>query len=120
MGGSRLTWLLQSLRKEGHDLTLVVREDVDHARYQSFFSELGIRIFAGDKERLVPLGIESVEARRWTFGEVFLGKNFDAAFLIQSFHRGISVPEQYLDDIRRVSPHTRIAVICPDARTLER
>ena len=32
------------------------------------------------------------------------------AILVQSFRRSISVPEQYLDDLRQHSPETRIVV----------
>ena len=107
--------MLRALREKGHDVTLVMREDVNQSHYDLFLEELGIQVFAGDKERLVPLAIEPTSDHSWTLRDVFLGRDFDATFLMQSFHRGISVPEQYLDDIRRISPHTRIAVICHDA-----
>lgn len=111
----RLTRILRCLREKGHEVTLVMREDVNQSHYDLLLEELGIRTFAGDKERLVPLAVEATSDHSWMLRDVFLGRNFDATFLIQSFHRGISVPEQYLDDVRRLSSHTRIGIICHDA-----
>jgi GT2 family glycosyltransferase len=39
---------------------------------------------------------------------------FDLAILFHWFWNGISIPEQYLDDIRRLSPDTFIAVLTDD------
>ena len=64
-----------------------MREDVNQSHYDLFLEELGIQVFAGDKERLVPLAIEPTSDHSWTLRDVFLGRDFDATFLMQSFHR---------------------------------
>jgi glycosyltransferase involved in cell wall biosynthesis len=104
--------ILRALRMLGHDVTLVIRENLHRIHYEPALQELGIRIFAGDKERLASLGIEAHSDSSWTLQDVMAGKNFFAAFLLQNFNRGISVPEHYLDDLRRCSPRTRIAAFC--------
>jgi hypothetical protein len=40
--------------------------------------------------------------------------SFDVAILVQSFKRSLSVPEQYLDDLRSYSPGTRIVVFADE------
>ena len=50
----------------------------------------------------------------WSFRELLEQDRFDVAILMQSFRHGISVPEQYLDDLRLHSPATRIVVFVED------
>ena len=46
--------------------------------------------------------------------EVVERTSFDVAILVQSFNRSLSVPEQYLDDLRSYSPGTRIVVFADE------
>src|SRR5690242_7368600 len=89
-----------------------MREVQNRSQYESFLHELRVRTFAGDREQLIVLGLENAQGESWSFSDIFAGKNFLAALLVRSFNRGISVPEQYLDEIRSHSPQTRIAVFC--------
>ena len=87
-----------SLGKRGND-----RES------EALLLQAGILVYGDDSERLLCLGIESKSAR-WSFREVVEQTSFDVAILVQSFKCSLSVPEQYLDDLRSYSPGTRIVV----------
>ena len=50
----------------------------------------------------------------WSFRGLLEQDRFDVAILMQSFRHGISVCEQYLDDLRLHSPATRIVVFVED------
>ena len=108
----QLAQILRAFRGLGHDVTLVIREAQNRNQHEPFLQGLGIRTFAGDREQLSILGLENTKGELWSFSDIFADKNFSAALLLQNFHRGISVPEQYLDQIRLRSPHTRIAAFC--------
>ena len=47
----------------------------------------------------------------WSFRELLEQKRFDVAILTQSFRGGISVPEQYLDDLRLHSAATKVVIL---------
>ena len=70
---------------------------------------LEVKIYAGDAERLPALGKDAGHFS-WLLHAVLAEKQFDTAILIQNFRCGISIPEHYLDAIRRGSPQTRILV----------
>ncbi len=108
----RLMQLLRSLRKQGDEVTFIARESVNGRQCQPLLRESGIHTYADDAERLSPLGHPTI-APSWSFRELAQQAQFDIAILVHSLKRGISVPEQYLDDLRLYSPATRIAVI-PD------
>jgi hypothetical protein len=98
--------------RAGHRITFVARNGADREIYAPALTRLGIQVWAHDAERLRALGIFGPEA--WTF-EDLLGQNaFDLAILSMWFWADISIPEQYLEDIRRISPQTRIAVLTDD------
>ena len=108
----RLMQLLRSLRKQGDEVTFIARESVNGRQCQPLLGQAGIRTYADDAERLSALGHPTI-APSWSFRELVQQAQFDIAILVHSFKRGISVPEQYLDDLRLYSPATRIAVV-PD------
>ena len=89
-----------------------MREDQNRSQYESLLQGLGVCTFVGDREKLIVLGLENPQGGSWSFSDIFAGKNFSAALLVQSFNRGISVPEQYLDEIRLCLPQARIAALC--------
>ena len=112
-GSEQRHWqVLRALRAGGCAVTFVARHAVDKDRYVTALREMGITVYAHDKERLAYQGISGL--RDWSFEDVLKEGRFDAAFLLQWFWSGISVAEQYLDDIRRVSPSTRIIAVCDD------
>lgn len=112
-GSEQRHWqVLRALRARGCAVTYIARHAVNKDRYLTALREIGITVYAHDKERLAYQGISA--PRDWALEEVLKEGRFDAAFLLQWFWSGISVAEQYLDDIRRLSPSTRIVAVCDD------
>lgn len=107
--GRRLINVLQALRELNHTATLVARDGKNREALTPAPQALGIRVYAGDPERLPPLG-KDVNDFSWSLPAVLAEKQFDAAILLQNFRCGITVPEHYLDAIRGNSAGTRILV----------
>ena len=108
----RLLDVLKELRAQSHRVTLIARDARNSAKYSSTLTDLGIRVFAGDPERLRHLGTDQPSA--WSLEKLLREEHFDASILFHWFWSGISIPEHYLSDIRRFSPATRIAVLTDD------
>jgi len=85
---------------------------VNKDRYITDLNMMGITAYAHDRERLAYMGIS--EAPVWSFEQVLKTGRFDIAFLLTWLWTGISIPEQYMDEIRRVSPQTRVIIVCDD------
>ncbi|MFZ3215971.1 MAG: glycosyltransferase [Candidatus Acidiferrales bacterium] len=116
--GADVQWMqmLRELRAQGHDVVHVARSGVNRARYAPAVEELGIRVFTPDSERLRFLGFDFPVA--WTFEKLLCDNRFDLAILFHWFWNGISIPEHYMEDIRRLSPQTFIAVLTDDQQGL--
>jgi GT2 family glycosyltransferase len=115
-GGRRDRQLLQILhgfRELGAELTFAAREGVNGKECVPLLRQAGIHIYANDSEYMAALGSE-VEASHWSLHGVLARAQFDIAVLMQTFDHGISIPEQYLDELRQQSPATRIAVFAPE------
>jgi len=108
----RIMQVLRRLRAQGHEVTYIGRSEANHEKYEPALKELGITYFSGDSERLPAIGVETTST--WKLADVLRGGHFDLAIFFHWFWSGISVTEQYLDDIRRLSPQTRIAVLTDD------
>ena len=102
--------IARMLRKLGHQTTLVLRDGRNRDPWEPTLRKLGVRVFADDAEHLRSLGRE-IPHSGWSFQQLLAENKFDLAFLTENFERGVSVPEHYLDEIRRYSPATRIAII---------
>lgn len=109
---TRLMQIVKELRVQRHRVTFVARNGAQREIYAPALTRLGIQVWAHDNERLRALGIFGPAA--WKFEDILRQNSFDLAILSMWFWAGISIPEQYLDDIRRISPHTRIAVLTDD------
>jgi len=109
----RVSQILQTLRELGHEVTFVARGRGSARESEALLLQAGILVYGDDSERLLYLGIESGSAR-WSFREVVEQTSFDVAILVQSFKHSLSVPEQYLDDLRSHSPGTRIVVFADE------
>ena len=105
-----LLQVLTGLRELGHAVTFIARDPVNRDHYEKGLVKLGIQCYAGDVPRLQQLGAE-VQRSVWSLEKVLSENRFEIAILSQSFSAGVSVAEQYLDDIRRCSPDTRIAIL---------
>jgi O-antigen biosynthesis protein len=112
--GADVQWMqmLRELRAQGHNVIHVARSGINRERYAPAVEELGIRVLAPDAERMRFLGFDfPVE---WTFGQLMQENTFDLAILFHWFWNGISIPEHYMEEIRRLSPKTFIAVLTDD------
>lgn len=108
----RILQVVKRLRALGHAVTFLGRNGADWERYQPVLEELGVAVRAHDAQRLAPLGLDA--AAEWTLEDVLRDGRFDVAVLFHWFWGGLSVTEQYLDDVRRLSPSTRIVVLTDD------
>ncbi len=107
----RLLDLLRALREQGNEVTFVAREAKDGEQGEPALHEAGIRTYGNDLERLPCLGRDaSGSGPSWSFSGLLEQWRFDVAILMQSFARGISVPEQYLDELRLHSAATRVVI----------
>ncbi|MFZ0522019.1 MAG: glycosyltransferase [Candidatus Acidiferrales bacterium] len=112
--GADVQWMqmLRELRAQGHEVVHVARSGVNRERYAAGVEELGIKVLAPDAERMRFLGFDlPVE---WTFDHLLRENKFDLAILFHWFWNGISIPEHYMEEIRRLSPSTFIAVLTDD------
>ena len=108
----RLMQVLNELLAQGHKLTYVARFGADRERRTQPLEQLGIKVYSHDIERLGSFGFDGVPA--WRFEAVLQETRFDLAILYLWFWAYLSVPEQYFDDIRRLSPQTPVAVLTDD------
>jgi len=112
----RVVQVLEELRAQGHQVSYVARSGVGREQYATPLEKLGIKTWAHDVERLRYLGVELLAD--WSLEQVLSEAKFDLAILFLWFWNGISVPEHYLEEIRRFSPGTRIVVISEDQHGL--
>jgi glycosyltransferase involved in cell wall biosynthesis len=116
-----LIQVLTGLCELGHAVTFIARDAVNRSLYEKALLKLGIQCYAGDVPRMQQLGAEA-EPSGWSLEKVLSENKFEIALLSQTFNAGVSITEQYLDDIRRCSPGTRIAILADalSGRTLRR
>ena len=112
----RVVQVLEELRAQGHRVTYVARSGAAREQYAPPLEKLGIKIWAHDVERLRYLGVESLAD--WSLEQVLGEARFDLAILFLWFWNGTSIPEHYLEEVRRHSPGTRIVVISEDQHGL--
>jgi len=105
-----LMQVLIGLRELGHAVTFIARDEVNRDQHEAALRKLGIVCYAGDTPRMHWLATE-IGHSGWSFEQILSAHQFDIAILTQTFMRGISIPEQYLDDIRKHSSTTRIAIL---------
>jgi GT2 family glycosyltransferase/SAM-dependent methyltransferase len=108
----RLFELVRELRGQSHRVTFLAREDRDADRYRPPLEALGATVYAGDSERMRHAGSTGTETLD-VAGILRHGK-FDLAIVSHWFWSDISVAEQYIDEIRRYSPATRVLVLSED------
>jgi GT2 family glycosyltransferase len=108
----QLLQILHAFSELGAELTFAAREGAHRKECEPLLRQAGIHTYANDSEYMAALGSE-VEASHWSLHGVLARAQFDIAVLIQTFDHGISIPEQYLDEVRQQAPATRIAVFAP-------
>jgi glycosyltransferase involved in cell wall biosynthesis len=107
----RLLDVLRALREQGNEVSYVVRDAEHREQCEPQLLKAGIRIYGNDRERLPCLGREASGGPSWCFRELLKREQFDVAIMTQSFRCGISVPEQYLDELRLHSGATKIVIL---------
>jgi len=108
--------VLRELRAQGHAVTFLARNGTLRERYEPALKNLGVTVRAHDAERMRYLGVDS--PAEWTLEQLLRESKFDLAILFQWFWNGTSVAEHYMEEIRRLSPTTRIAVLSDDQHGL--
>ncbi len=108
----QLLQILRAFRDLGAELTFAAREGLNSQAGEPLLRQAGISSFANDAEYMAFLGYD-VQESHWSLHGVLARAQFDVAILIQTFDGGISVPEQYLDELRQQAPATRIVVFAP-------
>ncbi len=112
----RLLQILRELRKQGHSVTYLAARGFEEDRYAPALRELGIDVFSSDAQVLRREGVEIIPG--WTLQEVLREGQFDLAIFYLWFWMAVSIPEYYLDEVRHLSPRTRIAVLTDDCHGL--
>jgi tetratricopeptide (TPR) repeat protein/glycosyltransferase involved in cell wall biosynthesis len=117
-GGSdvRLMQVLDALQRQRCHTTFIGRSAAERERYAPQLERMGIRTFAGDAEKTRFCGLDFDP--QWRLADVLAEGRFDLAILCLWFWGRISIPEQYINDIRRLSPATFIAVLSDDRHGL--
>src|SRR5277367_587177 len=112
--GADVQWMqmLRELRAQGHKVVHIARSGVNRERYAAGVEALGIPVYCPDAERMRFLGFDlPVE---WDLEQLLHENQFDLAILFHWFWNGISIPEHYMEEIRRCSANTFIAVLTDD------
>lgn len=112
----RIMQITCALRSLGHSVTFVARLGMRRERYEPPLKAVGVTVYANDAERLKFVGLDVKP--EWSFEHILKVNQFDVAILYHWFWTGPSLPEHYVDTIRRVSPHTRVAVLSDDRHGL--
>jgi GT2 family glycosyltransferase/glycosyltransferase involved in cell wall biosynthesis len=111
-GSLRLFRLIEMLRREGCHVTFVARNAQGQHRYRRPLQDMGVRVFAGDPERMALLNVY-IPGPRVDFGQILGERHFDLAWL--SFHY---IADQYLPLLRALSPRTLVVADTVDVHYL--
>ena len=108
----RLLQIVRLLREYGHAVTFLAPRTSGNNTRSSVLEEMSVEVRLEDSEVLRLEGIDVVG--KWTLQEVLREGQFDLAMISLWFWMGVNLPEHYLDEIRRMSPGTRIAILTDD------
>ena len=108
----RIFELVRELRRDGHNVTFLARQDREREKYAPALQALGAKVIAGDPDRLKHVGEDTATA--WNLREVLQEGEFHTAILCHWYWNAISLSEHYLDEIRRWSPQTCVMVLSED------
>ena len=104
------------LRAQGHSVTYLAARGFEEQRYTPALTKLGVKVYTSDADVLRREGIEIIP--QWTLQELLREGQFDVAIFFLWFWMSVSLPEHYLDEVRRLSPRTRIIVLTDDCHGL--
>jgi GT2 family glycosyltransferase len=109
-----LMQVIRVLRQQGCAVTFIAREKTNRASFEAEFKTLGIETYEDDIERLISLGGTVEDDSDWALPEILREGKFDIAILAEGTRQGLSISEQYLDDLRSASANTRIVILASD------
>lgn len=112
----RLMQVLRELRNQGHHVTCLAPRGYQKERYAPALEELGIEYYFDDAQVLRREGFDV--SPDWTLQQVLREGQFDVAIFYLWFWMCVSIPEHYLDEVRRLSPRTRIMILTDDCHGL--
>src|ERR1700738_1186190 len=117
-GGSefRIMQLLRVLSNLNHELTYFARNGTSYNTYAPPLEALGVSVHVDLDEELGSLC--SVCKQQSSFESVVKDSAFDVAILFTWFWSSLSVLEQYLDQLRRLSPNTVVISLTDDRHWL--
>ena len=117
-GGDDLwvTEFLRTLRGTGHPVTFFAREGAPGDNGAAALHALGIEVCTEDRSKLHPASSEPLLLGR-PFEAILHDSQYGIVILIQGFRPGLSLPEQYLEEIRRELPHTRVVILTNDCHS---
>ena len=101
-----------ALCDQSHSVTYIARTAHGRDPYAAMLGNAGIKFLGDDAARLRWMGRDLQS--QWSFEAVLGEGKFDLAILSHWFWSGISVAEDYLDDIQRLTPNTLVAVLTDD------
>ncbi|HTZ76019.1 MAG TPA: glycosyltransferase [Candidatus Aquilonibacter sp.] len=108
----RLLQIIRLLREQGHSVTFLAPRSAGDGKRSAILEQLGVKVYIEDAE---VLRLERVDLMpKWTLHEVLREGQFDLAFVSLWFWMGVTLPEYYLDELRRLSPSTRVAILTDD------
>lgn len=108
----RLLQVIRLLREQGHAVTFFAPRASQNVVRNPDLTELGVDVRLEDSDVLRLEGVDAVG--KWTLQEVLREGQFDLAIVSLWFWMGVTLPEYYVDEIRRLSPATRIAILSDD------
>ena len=111
-GSLRLWRIVQLFRALGCRVTYIARNGTGQERYKKALEALGVVVYAADSEKIAQCGLASAAAPI-DLARILSDPPCDLAWI--SFY---DMAEQYLPDIRRLSPGTRIVVDTVDVHFL--
>lgn len=111
-GSLRLFQVLKLMLALGWRITYLARNGLRQETYKRELESMGIEVFATDPEKMAKQGC-SVEAPVIPLEQILRARRFDVAWL--SFYH---IAEDYLPDIRRCSPETKIVIDTVDVHYL--
>jgi glycosyltransferase involved in cell wall biosynthesis len=112
----RLLQVVRLLRQQGHAVTFLAARSAGKHVQSSSLCDLGVEIRVDDSEVLRSEGTDQLS--KWTLEELLCEGQFDLAIISLWFWMGVTLPEHYLDEIRSLSPQTRVAVLTDDCHGL--
>jgi glycosyltransferase involved in cell wall biosynthesis len=108
----RLMQIVRLLREQDDAVTFLAPRNFGKETCGPGLKKLGVEIRTEDADVLRGEGVDVVP--KWTLQEVLREGQFDLAIVSLWFWMGVTLPEYYVDEIRRLSPSTRIATLTDD------